>query len=337
MGGFEFIRFLLMMALFTASFIRQYSIYTRIEYALFLALVLADSSSSFCICISVKLFVSLLFFMGEYLSKIAFAKDEDLLVIRYMIGSWKHPCHALIAFGDDVYHYTQDPRTGKSDQPLGVLDRALFLEVRKHPTPFSTLRHKMFFSPCVGFAVPNIDASILEQRLEACGKCHDWAVTAIYVLSCHKFLSYSLVSFVRWLTWVGCVILALMMKMMADFHLSSAETQLYLVSFCDCILMSVTLLDVINTIEFKLDDNDYKVRKVFYRDFYVQIVKLFMICSIVIVIQKSSLHDIVSRYGYFVYIGVCLFCSAIVYPIFSSYLTRSSAHLDNPLTDHKNK
>ena len=163
MGGFDFIRCLLTMALFTASFIRQYSIYTRIEYILFLALVLADSSSSFCTCISVKVFVSLLFFIGDYLSKIASAKVEALLVIRDMIGSWKPPCHSLIAFGDEVFHYTQVPRTGKSHQPHGVIDHAFYLGMRKHRAPFSTLRHKMFFSPCVGFAMPNIDASILKQ------------------------------------------------------------------------------------------------------------------------------------------------------------------------------
>jgi len=333
MGGFDFLRFLLAMALFIASFIRQYSTYTRIEYFLFLALLLADSSSSYCICVSVKVFVCLLFFMGDYLSKIASAKVDALLIIRYMIGSWKQPCHALIAFGDEVFHYTQDPGTGKSDQPHGVLDRAFYLDVRKHRTPFTTLRHKMFFSPCVGFAVPNISASVLQQRLEACGKCHDWAVTAVYVLSCHKFLSYSVVSFLRWLTWVGCVILATVMISLADY--SPAETQSKHVALCDCILMSITLLDVINMIEFKLEDNDYKVRQVFYRDCYMQTVKLFMMCSFVLIIQKSSLHTIISRYGYFVYIGVCLFCSAIVHSITSSYLTRSSAHLDNPLSDHK--
>ena len=330
MDGFDSIRFLLAMALFTASFIRQYSFYTGIEYVLFLALVLADSSSSFCICISVKVFVCLLFFIGDYLLKIAFVNVEELLVIRYMIGSWKNPCHALIAVGDEVFHYTQDTGTGKSDQPFGVADRLFFLDVRKHPTPFSTLRQKMFFSPCVGFAVPNIGTEILEQRLQTCGKCHDWAVTAIYVLSCHKFLSYSIVSYVRWLTWVGCVILALLLKILADFQHSSAETQSYLVAFCDCILMSVTLLDVINLVEFKLEENHCKVRKVFYRDCCVQIAKLFIMCIFVIVIQKSSLYVIVSRYGYFVYIGVCLLCSAVVHSITSSYLIRNFA-VDNSL------
>ena len=74
MGGFDSIRFILTIAVVSASFVRRYSIYTHIEYALFLVWTRADSSSSFCICISVKVFVCLLFFIGDYLSKISSAK-----------------------------------------------------------------------------------------------------------------------------------------------------------------------------------------------------------------------------------------------------------------------
>ena len=330
MGGSNSTRLFLAIALVAASFIRQYSIYTRIEYALFLSLLLADSSSSFCICISVKVFVCLLFFIRDYVSKLVSAKVDPRLLIRYMIGSWGQPYQALIAFRDEMFHCSQDLGIGISGHPLGVEDRTLFLDVRQHPIPFSTLHHKMFFSlSCAGFPVPNIGTSIHEQRLEVCVKKHDWAVTAIYVLSCHKFLSYSIVSFVRKLTWAGCVNLAISIHLLAEFE--SSETHSHLVTLCDCTLMSITLFDVINSVEFKVEDNDDEVHTVFSRNCYVKIVKLFIMCTFVILIQKSPLYDVVSRYGYFVYIGVCLLCAAVVHSMTSRSLARSNAHLDNPL------
>ena len=39
------------------------------------------------------------------------------------------------------------------------------------------------------------------QKLQACGKCHDWAVVSLYLLSYNKFLIYSVLTPLRWSTW----------------------------------------------------------------------------------------------------------------------------------------
>jgi len=45
------------------------------------------------------------------------------------------------------------------------------------------------------------DEDTVLQTLNSSGKCHDWAANAVYYLSIDKFMSHSLVMYLRWTTW----------------------------------------------------------------------------------------------------------------------------------------
>jgi hypothetical protein len=313
------LKFYLTVALIAASCYRQYSFYTIIEYGLFLALILVDPSSSFCACISVKVFVCLLFFLGDYLTEMLSVKIYSQSIFTCIIRTWRQLYRALIALGDDIFRYTRESGTGNNEQPQGVIHPCYWFAVLRYPTPCYGFCDEMFHSPCLGFAVPNIGMDIVQPRLEADGRYHDWAIAAIDVLSCHKFLSYSIVSFARKLTFIGCIYIGSLKMMETEFHLHAVLTQSYFSDSCDCFLISVTLLDTINSIDFKLDDSDQKVRRVFDRGIHMKVAKLVIICVLVASIRKSSYYGIISRYGYLFYIGVCMLCAAMVHLITYSW------------------
>lgn len=231
---------------------------------------------------------------------------NNLSVLRYLIGNWKQPCHVLISVGESVYHYTQESGLGTSNHPFGVVDRLFNLEPQDHKNPLATLLPRMFYSPCVGFVIPNFDPENLKQRLEVCGKCHDWAVSAVYVLSCHKFLSYSVVSYVRWVSWVGCAILCAFC--FGDSTNNDYKKGIFL---SDLILQLITLLDILNMVKFKLEDD--KVSAYFNRSSVsFHILKLVVLC-IFIGLLNQIVPIQVHYYGYLIYILICAICGFIVH------------------------
>ena len=280
--------------------LKQYSIYSIIEHVLFLLHVCFGhhKSASFCFCISVKVVVSLGFFIWETLGM------KELNILRYLIGSWNQPCHALVSAGEKVFHYHQPRGEGNSDHPLGVSDRLFDLKPALHPKPLTTLLPKMFHSPCVGFAIPNFDSTNINQRLEVCGKCHDWAVSVVYVLSCHKFLSYSVVSYVRWISWVGFAIFS------AFWFGDATNDYMKGIFLSDAILQVITLMDIINMVKFRLEDD--KASEHFKRRSYLNILKLIVLCT-VIWLLKSSIPSQVQYYGYYLYLITCAICGFIIH------------------------
>jgi hypothetical protein len=93
-----------------------------------------------------------------------------------------------VAVGENVYHYTNN---------------AGFINVLKDPmiAPWLLLK-KASFAPHVGFAVIENKNQII-RKLEIYGKkCHDWAVVTLYLLSYSKFLTYAILTSVRWTTWI---------------------------------------------------------------------------------------------------------------------------------------
>jgi hypothetical protein len=178
------------------------------------------------------------------------------------------------------------------------------LEPKLHPQHSSKLLPKMFHSPCVGFAIPNFDSTNMKQRLELCGKCHDWAVSAVYVLSCHKFLSYSAVSYARWVSWVGCGIFS------AFWFGDTTNDYMKGIFLSDAILQVITLLDIINLVKFRLEDG--KASAHFNRSYGLNISKLIVL-STVILLLKSRIPIQMHYYGYFMYLTMCAICGLIVH------------------------
>lgn len=315
---------------------KGYSIYSIIEHIFFIILLCLGhhQTASFCFCISVKVVVSLGFFIWETnglnsdnngANKL---KDKvNLSILRYLIGNCRHLCYSMIAVGEMVYHYTQEPAAGSSNYPLGVADRLFNLKPGVHRKKLSELQPNMFHSPCVGFAIPNFDEENMKQRLEVCGKCHNWDVSAEYVLSYHKFLSYSAVSYVRWVSWVGCLILC-------TFCFGDSTNDYKKgVFLSDLILQFITLLDIINMVKFKLEED--KVSAYFNRSSVFHILKLVVLC-IVIGLLKQIVPIQMHYYGYFIYILISAICGFIVHFWTDQFVPRDS-NIRKDSDDKKNE
>jgi len=97
---------------------KKYSIFSIAEHVLFIILLLHGhhQTASFCFCMSVKVVVSLGFFIWE-----TNGANEMLSILRYLMGSWNH---ALVLAGETVCHHAQEPGMGNDDKSSSrVVDR----------------------------------------------------------------------------------------------------------------------------------------------------------------------------------------------------------------------
>jgi hypothetical protein len=165
----------------TLLFYKGYQWYTCLEYFLLAVVYLFQFNLSFSIFLSMKVLMSFFAFLFEI---IYYSDDiKKLKGLSDPMTTWINPCHATLGGGDDASHYS----TGTA------LDRPFHLIPSKHDLTTDHLRSKMFFAPCAGFSIPFTDDKVLRKRLGTCGKC-DSATVAIYLLSCHKYLSYSCIN-----------------------------------------------------------------------------------------------------------------------------------------------
>jgi len=167
-----------------------------------------------------------------------------------------------------------------------------------------TLLPNMFHSSCIGFDISNFNVLNVNQQLEVCNKCHNWAAgSAVYVLSCYKFLSYSAVTYNRRISWAGCV-------MLFTFYLGDTTNDLKKGLFLnDLILQVITLLDIINLVTFKLEDNKATVHD--NHSFFLNIIKMVVLCT-VIVFLKLRVPIQLHYYGYLMYLMTCVICGFMV-------------------------
>lgn len=275
--SFSWINGLLSALIVIVCLLKKYSIFSSIEHILFIFLLCFGhhSTVSFCFCISMKVIVSLGFFIWETNG------IKNLNVLQYLIISWKQPYHTLIS--DDVYHYSQEVKIKNSAE---VSDKIFKFEP------------KMFHSSCIGFTIANFDLSNMKQRLE---------------LSCHRFLSYSAVSHMRWISWVGC-------GMFSAFWFGD-KTKDYMkgIFLSDTILQVITLLDIVNLKKFKLEDfrlEDGNGFTHFNQSYSFNIFKLIVL-STLIWLLNSKIPIQMHYYGYFMYLMMCAICRLIVTSLFS--------------------
>ena len=183
-----------------------------------------------------KMVVSFLFFMWELPLRAPGARR-----LRYLIGLksylWQS-CHSAIAIDDDIYHYS----FGNSN--ANTQDRSFNLVPKTAP---SIWLRKAMFAPCVGLAVLH-EKKQLMQKLQACGKCHDWAIVSLlYLLSYNKFLTYAVLTPLRWTTWATFGISIFIMVLQDP---STYNPNLYLI--VDSMHLLCIIVDVLNLSEERL-------------------------------------------------------------------------------------
>ena len=186
-----------------------------------------------------KMVVSFLFFIWE----VRLHDSENTSRLRYIIGLKRFPwqsCHAAIAIDNEVYHYAFE--NGHANTQESSWDLV------PQKVSNSEWIGRAMFAPCVGWAVKYQEEQVM-QKLEACGKCHDWAVVSLYLLSYDKFLTYSVLTPLRWTTWIT---LAVSIGI-SVFQVPSIY-KLYIIT--DSLHLLLTLVDVLNLSEERLDMND---------------------------------------------------------------------------------
>jgi hypothetical protein len=131
-------------------FYKGYQRATCLEYLLLAVLYLFQFNLSFSIFLSMKVLLSFFTFLFE-------------LIYTQMIEN-------------DAYHYSTGTPTSEA------VDRSYNLNPSKHDLATDQPRSRMFYAPCVGFSISFTD-NVLQERLQTCGKCQDWATVAIYLFS----------------------------------------------------------------------------------------------------------------------------------------------------------
>ena len=116
--------------------------------------------------------------------------------LTYHLAHPDVPSHAGISYGDDFYHYAF-PRVRAKDEDL---DRSWKLEARKGLKRHEGFKYRVNVD--CGFDFPGVPDEDIKKTLQLCGRCHNWALITLCELSADKFLSISMLSFLRWDVWI---------------------------------------------------------------------------------------------------------------------------------------
>ena len=188
--------------LFGVSAFRLRSIFTAMEIFALIIWRWYDPSITFLGFFTAKLLVSLLFYYVYF-----FSRKSRMVRLTYHLAHPDVPSHAGISYGDDFYHYAF-PRVRAKDEDL---DRSWKLEARK-----GLKRREGFKYPVnvdCGFGFPGVPDEDIKKTLELCGRCHNWALITLCELSADKFLSMSMLSFLRWDVWILLALATLLLPM----------------------------------------------------------------------------------------------------------------------------
>jgi hypothetical protein len=310
-------------------FYKGYQWSTCLEYLLLAVVYLFQFNMSFSIFLSMKVLLSFLTFLFE----IIYYSDD---IKKLKMTTWNNPCHAIIGIGNDASHYSIGTPTSTA------VDRSFHLIPSKHPLTTDQLRSKMFFAPCIGFSISLTDDNdnVLQERLQTCGKCQDWATVSIYLLSCHKYLSYSCINLFRSLTMIQIVSFSLLkvfdhlvwksiqqsLQEVIEFGLPKEAQEFLIVSHIPMvefavICLHVTLIlfhmgfvafDIVNLKEERLEDNDEVVKKCFnLHVFYFETLKLILLL-VLVYSWHFYVPCAVMEYDFLVYVLTCLIVGRII-------------------------
>ena len=148
-----------------------------------------------------KLLVS----FGVFLVSLITSERRSLQKLTYHLGFPSDRWHAGMSCGDKFFHYAF-PRGDAKEK-----DQSWGLTPCEAPKKIGDVAHVK--AKC-GYAFAGAtDAGVLKV-LESCGRCHNWALITIYEMSTDKFLSLSMLSFLRWDVWVLLVGLTVAVPML---------------------------------------------------------------------------------------------------------------------------
>jgi hypothetical protein len=192
----DYLHLLVLVIILVASCSRR-SYFSLIELAIFI-LHTFYYGSSFAAYLTAKFLAATLFFVVD---RIIYWKDDGNRILFYLLGFRSQMGHAAFEYKKKLYQYATrraDDQNGSThDQDLST---ELVPEVRD-TIPKVRLRQP------VGFSSGDFDTPSIKKVLQACGKCHNWALISLYSMSTDKFFSYGLLSSLRWETWIFSAIL----------------------------------------------------------------------------------------------------------------------------------
>lgn len=245
---------LLVLIFFIVAWKKGGSKFTLFEIAVLGVWHVLDNSVSFFSYYTAKLILSFILFF--------FFTDSSNPQLRQLahLGFKPDKFHAGITYGPDPSHYafpSSDTHVDskEKDASFGLVPQRVVDEKVK-----KAFRNSVFKVPC-GFAYEGILNEEIIQLLQSCGRCHNWALMALYQLSADKFYSLSMLSLWRWDAWV-LICLAVIAVPCLNFR-GDGDRAGPLLDVC---FLALAFFDKINRDKTRLLDN--KRRKKLISQFY---------------------------------------------------------------------
>jgi hypothetical protein len=254
-----------------------------------------------------KMLTSLILFAFE-LAWLSSRKEETRPpLLRYVIGRNTYPwntCHAGIAVDDVYYHYSFGTINANTSE------RVYKLQASKGKSSYIS---NSMLCPCVGIALISNETEIV-KKLETSGKCHDWAAVSLYLISYHKFLTYSLVTPLRWTTWLT-VAMWLMFKLVGI-----TNEQLLLI---DDFYIFFTIIDCLNFPAERLVKNSNQSKSVIpYRGLSWELLKFVVTWAFMYIYSTSKISNFFAPYGYVCYVLISAILCICVHFILNCSLAK---------------
>ena len=329
-----------------AAFSKGYHLSSCFEHSLVAISFLCGINVSFSMVQTVKAFLSLLFFLVD----LAFLKKQGaplLPKLTYMLGSWRgfwiylgnlkkwnftESNSHVMAVEDELF------RAELQNGDVGNTAGRLFglTPKRDNKRSLAQILCFRFYFSCMGFGISHFDEDAILAK-QKCMKCHDWAARAIYSLSCHKFLAYSCMTYIRWTSWY---VLAFALSIHYTLFICMREmviikyppTDLLLIYnsmledifvIVDCLHMLITGIDIINIYEDLLVDNSAQVKKLFkFKGTQMEVLKCTLLVIIVLVwvnaASSNNMYGKLQFFGFYFYFAVCFVIGMIVHYVVTS-------------------
>lgn len=279
----------------------QHSYQSAVELFIIATLYTYGSNLTFPIFQTLKMVISFFLF--------SFEVSYYLLSKKYYA---LHTCHSMISVGDKGYHYSFPVDNANTDRSTSLSKKD---------------KYRAMFAPCVGMTVIREEEKIL-QKLQACGKCHDWAVISLYLLSYNKFLTYAVLIPFRWTTWLtlglGLTLLGINYSVLCKTELDATIIFKELYAILDMSHLLITAIDMLNLTEERLVSSSDAVRRDLIRRSSMWEYFKFSLLLLVCCVFCFSECDIVWM-GYFCFVLVSTLMSVLV-----DLILRSASEKSHP-------
>lgn len=182
---------------------RGRSLFSFVEYATLVTILLYQQETSLSTFYTVKLVISFASFaISQQLDK----HVRDAYILYYFFPLGKFPtAHAALVFGPQdspiLYHYRNANRTRARAGDRDSLEHFSPSVLELEPEGVPCYKHALLELP-VGMSPVQHDSTVLRSKLRGSGNCHNWVLHVLYNLSMVKFLSTMTLTFLRWEGWI---------------------------------------------------------------------------------------------------------------------------------------